>query len=98
MICYESWWPEIPRILAVKGSDMIVFISAATQVTEKGFDIVLAMRAMENGYIRFEVDVAEPREVMWWAFFWGSNLEIIEQGWLREYAKKEIGEMSQIYG
>lgn len=54
MICYESWWPEIPRILAVKGADVIVCISAGPEVTEKGFDIVLAMRAMENGvYIAY---------------------------------------------
>jgi predicted amidohydrolase len=72
MICYESWWPEIPRILAVKGADMIVCISAGPQVTEKGFDIVLAMRAMENGvYIAY---VNLPNVEKGVKFFGGARL------------------------
>ena len=50
-----------------------------------------------DGGIRFEVDVAEPREVMWWAFFWGSDAEIVEPGWLREEAKVEIAKMNKRY-
>lgn len=26
----------------------------------------------------FEVDVAEPEEVLWWTLCWGGNFEIIE--------------------
>lgn len=54
MICYESWWPEIPRILAIKGADLIICISAGPDVTEKGFDLVLPLRAIENSvYIAY---------------------------------------------
>ncbi len=51
----------------------------------------------KDGAIRFEVDVAEPREVMWWAFQWGAEAEILEPGWLREEAKKGIQKMSGRY-
>jgi len=51
-----------------------------------------------DGVIRFEVRVAEPREVMWWAFRWGAGAEILEPAWLREEAKKEVEKMVGSYG
>lgn len=72
MICYEAWWPEIPRILAAKGADMIVCISAGPEVTEKGFDLVLPVRAMENGtYVAY---VNLPHEKKGVKFFGGARL------------------------
>ena len=50
-----------------------------------------------NGAITLEVAVAEPREVMWWAFQWGADAEIIEPQWLRKQTKKEIGKMVNRY-
>jgi len=44
------------------------------------------------------VHVAEPREVMWWAFRWGAGAEIMEPDWLREEAKGEVEKMKGIYG
>jgi len=51
-----------------------------------------------EGAIRFEVQVAEPREVMWWAFRWGAGAEILEPAWLREEAKAEVEKMVGRYG
>jgi predicted DNA-binding transcriptional regulator YafY len=50
-----------------------------------------------DGSLLFEVDVAEPEEVLWWALRWGGNFEIIEPQWLREEAKKIIQRMVQRY-
>jgi len=50
-----------------------------------------------DGAIRFEVEVAEPREVMWWTFQWGAEAEVLEPGWLRKEAKKEIQKMGSRY-
>jgi len=55
------------------------------------------IRREKGGTIRFEVQVAEPREVMWWAFQWGAEAEILEPGWLREEAKREVGRMIRFY-
>jgi len=50
-----------------------------------------------DGGILFEVDVAYPREVMWWAFQWGAGAEVLEPLWLREEAKETIRKMSGNY-
>ena len=52
----------------------------------------------DDGSLRFEVHVAEPREVMWWAFRWGAGAEIMEPDWLREEAKGEVEKMVMVYG
>jgi predicted DNA-binding transcriptional regulator YafY len=51
----------------------------------------------DDGGIFFEVEVAYPREVMWWAFFWGDGAEILEPSWLRAEAKETIRKMSAVY-
>jgi predicted DNA-binding transcriptional regulator YafY len=43
------------------------------------------------------VDVAEPREVLWWALGWGADAEILEPAWLREEAIQTIRNMLARY-
>ena len=50
-----------------------------------------------DGGIRFAVDVAEPREVMWWSFFWGAGAEILSPEWLRIAAREEVARMARRY-
>ncbi len=50
-----------------------------------------------DGSLDFEVDVAYPREVMWWAFGWGADAEVVEPDWLRAEAKAEVAKMAEIY-
>lgn len=50
-----------------------------------------------GGGILFSVEVAEPREVMWWSFFWGSGAEILSPEWLRAEAREMVGQMSRQY-
>ncbi len=52
----------------------------------------------EGGGIIFTVEIAYPREVMWWSLFWGTGAEIIEPDWLREEAKQEVEKMGERYG
>lgn len=72
MICYESWWPEIPRILAIKGADLIICISAGPDVTEKGFDLVLPMRAIENSVYVAYVNLPDVEKGV--KFFGGARI------------------------
>lgn len=53
--------------------------------------------ARPDGGLIFEVDVAYPREVLWWAFTWGPDAEILEPGWLREEARNGILKMMEMY-
>ncbi len=59
-----------------------------------------SQRITENtgdGGIFFEVDVAYPREVLWWAFFWGDGAEILAPSWLRAEAKETTQKMAAAY-
>jgi predicted DNA-binding transcriptional regulator YafY len=51
----------------------------------------------KDGSLDFEVNVAYPREVMWWVFRWGAEAEVLEPEWLREEAQSEVERMMSIY-
>lgn len=55
------------------------------------------IKSLENGFIEFRVSVAEPREVMWWAFQWGDGAEVMEPEWLRKEAKDSVRRMELLY-
>ena len=52
----------------------------------------------ENGDVVFEVRVAHPREVLWWALSWGEHAEILAPQWLRREALGTISKMKLKYG
>lgn len=43
MICYDSWWPETARLLALKGAELILFPNAGYE------ERILPARAIDNG-------------------------------------------------
>lgn len=47
--------------------------------------------------IIFEVKVAEPREVLWWALQFADEAEILAPDWLRLEAKQKLDKMNKIY-
>jgi predicted DNA-binding transcriptional regulator YafY len=51
----------------------------------------------EDGDILLTVNVAEPREVLWWALGWGADAEIIEPEWLRREASEVVTRMGRCY-
>lgn len=55
------------------------------------------IRPQPDGSIRFTVEVAEPREVLWWAFQWGADAEIVKPAWLREEARAQADRMQRAY-
>jgi predicted DNA-binding transcriptional regulator YafY len=50
-----------------------------------------------GGAILYEVTVAEPREVAWWAMGWGGDAEILEPKALRDYVGQEVRRMMAMY-
>ncbi len=48
MICYDSFFPELARLLALEGADILAVISAAPNTSRPMFDKVLPARAVEN--------------------------------------------------
>lgn len=55
------------------------------------------VEALEDGDTLYTVEVAEPREVLWWALSWGSNAEILKPDWLRKEAEEEVKKMLDHY-
>lgn len=47
-ICYDQWFPEIPRIQVIKGADVVVCISAGPVETKEAWHMVNRIRAIEN--------------------------------------------------
>jgi predicted amidohydrolase len=48
LICYDIFFPELAKIYALKGADMIICISASPSATRKFFEKVIVARAIEN--------------------------------------------------
>ncbi|MHA1595637.1 MAG: carbon-nitrogen hydrolase family protein [Candidatus Baldrarchaeia archaeon] len=57
-ICYDFAFPEVTRILAIKGADIVINISAGPESSKPFFDAILPVRAMENGIFLIYVNVA----------------------------------------
>ena len=55
------------------------------------------VEALAGGDILYTVEVAEPREVLWWALSWGAGAEILEPDWLRREAGEEVKRMYDLY-
>ena len=51
-----------------------------------------------DGSLTFEVEVSEPKEVLWWAMRWGGDFEVLEPQWLREEAMMKVKVMAGMYG
>jgi len=48
MICYDIFFPELSKLLAIKGADMLVCISASPTSTVENFKRIIPARAIEN--------------------------------------------------
>ncbi|RLE78252.1 MAG: carbon-nitrogen hydrolase family protein [Thermoprotei archaeon] len=48
LICFDLFFPELARTLAVKGAEMIVVLSAAPDISKPFFETFVHARALEN--------------------------------------------------
>lgn len=48
LICYDTFFPEVPKGLALKGAEVLACISAAPATSKPFFDMVIPARAVEN--------------------------------------------------
>ena len=48
MICFDTFFPELGKTLALRGADILAIISAAPNTSKPLFDKVLPARAVEN--------------------------------------------------
>jgi len=69
-ICYDIFFPELVKGLALQGADLIVCISASPSVTRKFFEKVLPARAIENTVFVAYANLVGSQENL---VFWGGG-------------------------
>lgn len=63
-VCYDLLFPEVSRIYALKGAEVLVNISAGPVGTESNYDLFLSARAQENAIYIIFVNIAGEQRGM----------------------------------
>jgi predicted amidohydrolase len=83
-ICYDMFFPEISRLLRLKGSQLIVCISASPAVRSRFFEVFTAARALENTVFLAYVNLVGVENGLQ---FWGGSRTIAPDGSMLAKAK-----------
>jgi len=84
IICYDIYFPEVTRVLSLKGARLIVCISASPSVRRGFFETLTAARAIENTVFVAFVNLAGIEDGLQ---FWGGSRIIAPSGSLISQAK-----------
>jgi predicted amidohydrolase len=84
IICYDVYFPEITRLLSLKGAKLIVCISASPSVRRRYFEILTTARAVENTVFLAFVNLSGIENGLQ---FWGGSRIIGPDGDLISRAK-----------
>ena len=83
-ICYDLFFPEIPRLLRLKGAQLIICISASPAVRSRFFEVFTASRALENTVFLAYVNLVGVENGLQ---FWGGSRIIAPDGSILTKAK-----------
>lgn len=83
-ICFDIFFPEIAKVYALAGADIIVCISASPSVTREYFEKIIVARAIENTTFLAYVNLIGTEKNM---TFWGGNCLIGPRGNLKAGGK-----------
>jgi len=70
MICYDTFFPEVARLLRLRGAQLIACISASPGVRRTYFEILLSARALENTVHLAYVNLVGHEDGL---YFWGGS-------------------------
>ena len=84
MICYDVFFPEVARLLRLKGAQLIIAISASPGVRSAYFETLLPARALENTVHLAYVNLAGREDGL---HFWGGSCLIGPTGSIIAKAK-----------
>jgi len=87
IICYDIYFPEITRLLCLKGANLIICISASPSVRKGFFETLTAARAIENGVFLAYVNLAGIEDGLQ---FWGGSRIIAPSGGIISQAKYDV--------
>jgi predicted amidohydrolase len=83
-ICYDMFFPEISRLLRLKGSQLIICISASPAVRSRFFEVFTTARALENTVFLAYVNLVGVEDGLQ---FWGGSRIIAPDGSILAKAK-----------
>lgn len=69
-ICYDIFFPEIARSMALQGAELLISISATPSPNRKYFEIIIPARALENTVYMVYVNLVGTQEDL---VFWGGS-------------------------
>ena len=92
IICYDIYFPEITRLLCLKGANLIICISASPSVRRGFFETLTAARAIENGVFLAYVNLAGIADGLQ---FWGGSRIIAPSGSIISQAKYDVDDLIQ---
>jgi len=91
MICYDVYFPEITRLLTLRGAKLIVCISASPSIRRRFFETLTAARAIENTIFLAFVNLAGVEDGLQ---FWGGSRIIAPSGSVISEAKYDVDDFT----
>jgi len=91
IICYDVYFPEVTRVLSLKGAKLIVCISASPSVRRGFFETLTAARAIENSVFVAFVNLVGIEDGLQ---FWGGSRIIAPSGNLISQAKYDEDDLT----
>lgn len=85
-ICYDVFFPEISRLLKLKGAQLIICISASPAVRRRFFEVLTVARAIENTSFLVYVNLVGIEDGLQ---FWGGSRLIAPNGSIITQAKHD---------
>lgn len=84
IICYDVFFPEITRLLRLKGAQLVICISASPSVRRGFFEVLTTARALENTMFLTYVNLVGIEDGLQ---FWGGSRMIAPSGRILAQAK-----------
>lgn len=84
IICYDVYFPEITRLLRLKGTQLVICISASPSVRRGFFEVLTTARALENTMFLAYVNLVGIEDGLQ---FWGGSRMVAPSGSIIAQAK-----------
>jgi predicted amidohydrolase len=84
IICYDVFFPEITRLLRLKGSQLVICISASPGVRRRFFETLISARAIENTAFLVYVNLVGVENGLQ---FWGGSRIVAPNGKITSQVK-----------
>ena len=93
IICYDAFFPEVARLPALKGADVLLILSASPSMRRGFFEILTRARAVENNMNVLYVNLTGVQDKI---VFWGGSHAVDPSGNIISRAPYEVEYMLNV--